>query len=124
MAKSSQRITFRSLICIAFVFIALSVIAIGLTIWGLRSDAIRDANSDTSNIAIMLSEELTRSIQSVDIVLTDVSEYLQSKNATNENSFPQRIRSREFYDLLGERLARLSQAGFIAVVDREMDNLR
>ena len=119
MAKSSQRITFRSLICIAFVFIALSVIAIGLTIWGLRSDAIRDANSDTSNIAIMLSEELTRSIQSVDIVLTDVSEYLESKNATNGNGFLQWIRSREFYDLLGERLARLSQAGFIGVVDRD-----
>ena len=66
MRQSQRRITFRMLICIAFALVALSVMAIGLTIWGLRSDAIREADTDTGNIAVVLSEQLARSIQSVD----------------------------------------------------------
>jgi len=118
MIKSSQRISFRSLFCVAFVLIALSTFAIGLTIWGLRSDAIQDANSNTGNIAIVLSEQLTRSIQSIDIVLTDVREHAEAKSALGQTDFDKLIHSQEVFRFLNERLDRLTQAGFIAVVDK------
>jgi PAS domain-containing protein len=93
--------------------------AIGLTIWGLRSDAIQEANNDTGNIAAVLSEQLARSIQSVDIVLSDVRERVEQQYASAQVDFDQRTRSQDFYRLLRERLDRLSQSDFIAVIDRD-----
>jgi hypothetical protein len=78
MSKASNRQTFRRLIAITVGLIAVSVLAIGLTIWGLRADAIRDAGTDTGNIAVVLSEQMSRSIQSVDIVLGDIRERLHA----------------------------------------------
>ena len=119
MRQRQRRITFRTLICVAFALVALSVMAIGLTIWGLRSDAIRDADTDTGNIAVVLSEQLARSIQSVDITLTEINEQLEQKLQPTQNDFDRHIRSHDFYSALQERLARLTQADFVAFVDRD-----
>jgi len=72
MPKNVRRRNFRMLSYVAFGLITLPVLAIGQTIWGLREDAIQEAATNTGNIAVVLSEQLARSIQSVDIVLTDV----------------------------------------------------
>jgi hypothetical protein len=77
--------------------------AIGLTIWALRSDAIQEANNDTGNIAAVLSEQLARSIQSVDIVLSDVREQVEPQNPSAQVELDQRIRSQDFYQFLRER---------------------
>ncbi|MBI2713570.1 MAG: EAL domain-containing protein [Rhizobiales bacterium] len=118
MRQRSRRITFRTLICVAFALVALSVMAIGLTIWGLRSDATRDAETDTGNIAVVLSEQLARSIQSVDITLTEIREQLEPKIEPTQNNFDRHIRNPDIHSFLSERLARLTQADFIALVDR------
>src|ERR1700686_3492603 len=109
MSKNTYRNNFRMLSCVAFGLITLSVLAIGLTIWGLRSDAIQEADSNTGNIAAVLGEQLSRSIQSVDIVLTDVSKQTETQFPTTQAEFGQQIRSHDFYELLRERLGRLSQ---------------
>lgn len=118
MRQRSRRITFRTLICVAFALVALSVMAIGLTIWGLRSDAIRDADTDTGNIAVVLSEQLARSIQSVDITLTEIRGQLEPKIQSTQNDAGQHISNPDIYAFLSERLARLTQADFVALVDR------
>ena len=93
--------------------------AIALTVWGLRSDAIADAQTDTANIATVLSEQFARSIQSIDIVLTDVREQAAAQSPLAQNEFDQRIRSHDFYEFVRERLGRLSQADFMAIVDKD-----
>jgi diguanylate cyclase (GGDEF)-like protein/PAS domain S-box-containing protein len=118
MPKTSHRVTFRRLICVAVGLIGFSVLAIGLTIWGLRADAIRDAYTDTGNIAVVLSEQMARSVQSVDIVLSDIRERLRAQSATSENDSTRWIASEAANVFLKERLARLSQADFIAFVDK------
>src|ERR1700686_4485049 len=119
MSKNTYRNNFRMLSCVAFGLITLSVLAIGLTIWGLRSDAIEEADSNTGNIASMLSEQLARSIQSVDIVLTDVREKLKAKSQLAQNSFGQQIYSYDIHQFLKEQLSRLSQANFIAIIEND-----
>jgi hypothetical protein len=104
---------------VAFGLIALSVLAIGLTVWGLRADAIREANTNIGNIAVVLSEQLARSIQAIDIVLTDVREQVEKQALPAPKEFDQHIRSRDLYEFLRERLGRLSQADFIAVIDSD-----
>ena len=99
--------------------IALSVSAIGLTVWGLRADAIHEADANAGNIAAVLSEQLARSIQSVDIVLTDVRDQTIKQAQSSQEEFDQYIRSRDLYEFLRDRLGRLSQADFIAIIDRD-----
>ena len=104
---------------IVFGLITLSTLAIGLTIWGLRSDAIEEADLNTGNIASMLSEQLSRSIQSIDIVLTDIREKLETVGQLNQDSFGQQIYSHEIHQFLKEQLSRVSQANFIAIIDKD-----
>lgn len=119
MPKKTYRDDFRMLRVVAFGLITLSVLAVGFTIWGLRSDAIQQADTDTANIATVLSEQLARSIQSVDIVLTDVREQIEAQSPSARNGFDQQIQRHDFYQLLRQRLDRLSQAGFIALIDKD-----
>jgi hypothetical protein len=95
MPRKIYRDDYRVLRSVAFGLIALFVLAIGLTIWALRSDAIRDAENDTGNIAVVLSGQIARSIQSVDIILSDVRD--QTKTQTADEA-EQRIGSRGFYE--------------------------
>ena len=115
MHKNMHRNNFRALSCVAFALIALSALAIGLTIWGLRSDAIQEAYTDTGNISAVVSEQLARLIQSVDIVLTDASDLAKTQNP----SLDQQARSHDLYESLGERLGRLSPADSIALIDKD-----
>ena len=116
--RQQRRLTFRSLIGVAVALVATSVFAIGLTIWGLRADAIEAADTDTRNIAVVLSEQLARSIQSVDITLTELREQLETRYSPDRDYFDRQIRGEDVYASLHERLARLTQADFLAIVDR------
>ena len=116
MPRTVYRNDFRKLSYVALGLITLSVLAIALTVWGLRSDAIEDAQTDTANIAMVLSEQFARSIQAIDIVLTDISEQTET---LAQNEFDKRIRGHDFYKSLKERLGHLSQADFIAINDKD-----
>jgi hypothetical protein len=74
MPLPPRRVTYRSLICIAAGLIGLAVIAIGVTINSLRQDAITDATTEAGNIATVLAEQTSRSVQAIDLVLTELQE--------------------------------------------------
>ncbi|THD70469.1 MAG: PAS domain S-box protein [Bradyrhizobium sp.] len=117
MSRNATHKNFGVLSCIAVVLIILFVSAIGLTIWTLRSDAIRDADNNSGNIAVVLSGQIASSIQSVDIMLSDVRDQTKAHGPQTPNETDQRIRSHEVYELLLEDLNRLSQADVIALID-------
>lgn len=119
MSKPTHHATFRSLILIAASLVALSALAIGYTIWSLRDDAIRDASQDAQNIAIVLGEQMARSIQTVDIVISDMRERLRSRSLNSPDSFEGYLRSEAIHTFLIDRLARLPQADFIALIGKD-----
>ncbi|MEI9804463.1 MAG: EAL domain-containing protein [Pseudolabrys sp.] len=115
MSPAIYRNDFRALRGVAIGLILLFVAAIGLTVWGLRSDAIHDAENDTGNIATVLSGQLARSIQSVDIVLSDVRDQALAQGAQSSD---ENLRTYDFYKSLHKSLERLPQADAIALVDK------
>jgi diguanylate cyclase (GGDEF)-like protein len=116
MLNRSRQVTFRSLICVAVGLIGLAVIAIGLTVWGLRVDAIEEAANDTGNIATVLAEQTARSVQSIDLVLIELQERIATLGATTSDEL-RKLNNPEMHHILTERLARLPQANVIALVD-------
>jgi diguanylate cyclase (GGDEF)-like protein len=118
MRQRDHRFAFHSLIGVAVALVALSVLAIGLTILGLRADAIETASTETRNIAVVLSEQLSRSIQALDISLTDAREQIEARYSPDQDYFNRQIRGSDVYSSLNERLGRLTQADFFAIVDR------
>src|SRR5215470_12928840 len=56
------------------VLAAAAAVAVGGTIWQLRTDAIDEARRDTANLAMILAEQTERSIQGIDLVLRELQD--------------------------------------------------
>lgn len=113
-----KRVTFRSLIAIALGLIGLGAVAIGLTVWALRGDVLREVNADTANIAAVLAEQTARSVQLVDLAATDIEEKFSSDGPVDYDAYLKEMRSEATWNYLVERMARLPQADVVAVIDR------
>jgi len=103
MPNQAHRVTTRSLIFVAVGLIGLAVAAIGATAWSLRNDALRDAIHDTGNIATVLAEQTARSVQSIDLVLTETRERIGSFDTTTATGIYNLMRSLLAHQLLQER---------------------
>jgi uncharacterized membrane protein affecting hemolysin expression len=69
--------SFRFLIAIAVGVTCMAALAIGLTIWWLRSEAIRDASREAGNLAAILAEQTTHSVQSIELMLNELEERIK-----------------------------------------------
>jgi hypothetical protein len=109
--------SFRFLLAGAAGLTCAAALAIGLTIWWLHSDAINVASKDAANLAVVLAEQTTRSIQSIDLVLSDIQERIEPIGVRAPNDLDGVLRGKDTYEFLIERLSRLPQAEFIRLVD-------
>ncbi len=119
----TRRVTYRSLICIAAGLIGLAVIAIGFVINSLRQDAVADAKREIGNIAVVLAEQTSRSVQAIDLVMTELQERFDSVAIRNVAEFRERTVGIDTHHMLRERLARLPQADVIALIDANGDTV-
>jgi len=115
-----HRISFRGLISITLALIGLAVLAIGATIMALREDTLREATSDTANIATVLGEQTERSVQAIDIITSDIADRFGNLGAgISPDAFRDLLRNRGTHALLVERLGHLPQTDFMALIDRD-----
>ena len=109
---------FRRLFGVAVGLVCASTLAIGVTIWWLRSDAIHDASKDSANLSVVLAEQIANSIQSIDLVLTEIRNQEEKIGAAPSEEFYRILRGEETHRILMERASRLQQAEFITLVDK------
>ena len=119
MSIRARQSSFHFLLAIAAGLTCTSVLAIGLTIWWLHSDAIADASTDSSNLATVLAHQMDNSLQSIDLVLTEIKNREENRGAQTPNDIDRVLRGEDTYQFLTERLSRLQQAEFIALVDKD-----
>jgi diguanylate cyclase (GGDEF)-like protein/PAS domain S-box-containing protein len=117
MRKLIGRLSFRALIYVAVVFVALAAAAIGFTVWQLRDDAIEDAAKDTGNVASVLSEQVDSSVQSVDGAMKDLQRRIDEVNADSEDDFRSQLSNLYVQLILKRKLDTLPQADAMAIVD-------
>src|SRR4029453_16054262 len=70
---SAKILSLRRLWWAAIVLLGVSAGAVSWTIWQLRNDAIEAAVTEAGNIATLLAGQLARSVQSIDVVLTELN---------------------------------------------------
>jgi len=116
-SRDRSNMTFRTLVGLAIGIIIIGIIATAATIWAWRRDTIAAAVRDISNIATVLAEQTSRSVQSMDLVLSDMQDKLRTMGATTPETFQRVGETKEVYTILIDRLQRLSQATVIAVVN-------
>src|ERR1700735_5666766 len=71
---AAQAVPLRRLWWAAVVLLGLSASAVVWTIWQLRADAIGAAISESGNIAEVLANQLSRSLQGIDIALLEIKQ--------------------------------------------------
>jgi hypothetical protein len=100
MSGERHRGTIHCLIWVASGLIAAAVTAIGLTVLGFRSDAVDQAANDAGNIATILAEQTARSVQAIDLTLTELQAHAASRGAAGSEVLYRALRSRETHELL------------------------
>jgi diguanylate cyclase (GGDEF)-like protein/PAS domain S-box-containing protein len=117
MSRERNTKTFRTLVGLATGIIVVGIIATAVTIWAWRRDTTDAAIRDIGNTATVLAEQTSRSVQSMDLVLSDLWDKLRAMGATTPDGFRQASTTKEVYGVLVDRLQRLSQATVIMLVD-------
>jgi diguanylate cyclase (GGDEF)-like protein len=101
----------------AIVLLGLATGAVSWTIWQLRNDAIRAAISDIGNIAGVLANQLSRSLQSVDQVLLDIKRTSRDYAVSDPQDFRAAYGRKEVHDALKSYLPKLPHVFNIVIAD-------
>ena len=115
MSRLRRRVAFHSLIWVVIALIALAVVAIGATAWGLRADQIAAGYRETDRAATMLADQTNRSVATLDAGLKDVQDRIAALGIDTPEDFSRRAYTPEIFRLLTERLALMPQATAITL---------
>ena len=87
MPVSNNRSRFRVLIVVAGSVTCAAALAIGLTIWWLRAEAINSASREAGSVATILAEQTDRSVQLVELLLNELKDRIEVRGARTSNDF-------------------------------------
>lgn len=118
MSTGAVRSSFRYLIVCAVSLTGVATLAIGLTVWWLRSDAIREVSREAGNLATVLAEQAAHSVQSIELMLNELEERIEALGAKTSNDFRQLVQTEGTFELLNERIKRLSHVATISLIDK------
>jgi hypothetical protein len=106
----------RRLYVVGIALIAITVLAAAITIRDLREQAIDDYKRDMANIGVLLVEQMTRSLQAVDLVIRDTRERGRALGADAPERFAAVLGTEDFHRFLQDQLKSLPQANAVVVV--------
>lgn len=115
MSRVRRRVAFHSLIWVVIGLIALAVMAIGATAWGLRSDQIEAGVRETDRIATLLADQTSRSVSAIDAALEDVKARVDALSIDAPEDFPHAVYTQDIFGYLTVRLRQLPFATVITL---------
>ena len=116
MPDRKRQLAFRGLIVTAAALIALAVLATVLTIVGLRADAMQDAESDAGNLATVLAEQTTHSVQAIDLALIELQGRISALGIATPDEFRAAFGNEDTFRILHDSFMRLAEADVITLV--------
>ena len=116
-ASYRKRSTFPLLVTAGSVLLAVAAIAMALTIVQLRTDSLEEARRNIANLALVLGEQTSRSVQTVDLVLRDLHDTIVETHADSIEIFDRAVGGDLIQRALKEKVVRLPQVDVFAIVD-------
>lgn len=118
MSVHTDQRRFHALLAIVGGITCAAGLAIGLTIWWLRSDAIDSAYRDSGNLAAVLRGQISNSADLIDEVLDDVQAELKSRGPLAPENSDRILREDRVHQFITERLAHLPNAVLVGLIDQ------
>src|SRR5450631_3135367 len=115
-ASYRKRSTFPLLVTAGSVLLAVAAIAMALTIVQLRTDSLEEARRNIANLALVLGEQTSRSVQTVDLVLRDLHDTIVETHADSIEIFDRAVGGDLIQRALKEKVVRLPQVDVFAIV--------
>jgi len=97
--------------------IAVTLIGVAVSLWDLHRNAIRASRENMTNLSIVLAEELSRSMESVDLVLGETTQRIAHSGASTPEEFRHDMASDTTHDFLVNRLQALPQLTSLFLTD-------
>jgi signal transduction histidine kinase/CheY-like chemotaxis protein len=101
----------------AVLLLVIAAGSLGWAVWQLRADARSDAFEETGNLALVLAGQLSRFLQTIDVVLAETRDDVLNVEREDVNEWRRFAASQTIQEKLKAKLARLPQAFNIAVAD-------
>src|SRR5579864_4632116 len=79
--------TSRRLGLIAATIVAITIAVASTLSWDQRNAVVANAQQDLTNLGIVLAEQMTRSLQAVDLVLRDTAANMQARGLERPGQF-------------------------------------
>ncbi|MBI1776824.1 MAG: hypothetical protein HYR63_15875 [Proteobacteria bacterium] len=102
-----------ALICLALV--SITVLAAGVAVWDLHDREIANYRRDMTNIGVLLTEQTSRFMQAVDLVVTETCEKVSASRIRDPEEFKRLLATEEIHHFLQGQLKSLPQADAIAI---------
>ncbi|HKR20469.1 MAG TPA: ATP-binding protein, partial [Stellaceae bacterium] len=99
------------------VVIAATIVAAGLTIWDLHDDAVGNYQSNMANLGVLIAEQTSQSLQSVDLVLNETQQKIAASDVTSAATFNGRMGTESIHRYLQLELKGLPQAEALIMID-------
>ena len=109
----------RRIYLVGIALIAITVAAAAITIRDLREQAIEGYQRDITNIGVLLVEQMSRSLQAVDLVIRETRERASAAGANTPQKFTSLLGTEDFHRFLQDELKSLPQASAIVLVNAE-----
>jgi signal transduction histidine kinase len=103
-------------------FIAAAVLASSAAlVWQLRQDAFSNATGNIEKINLVLAEQTSRTLQSIDLVAADLLRDIHSREYPRSAQFREGMETHEVHLQLRQRIAGMPQLEALALIDAEGD---
>ena len=117
----------RRLALAGVILVGITIIAAGLAIWDRREESIASYRREITNLGTVLAEQTARSMQAVDLVLTEVRAKVSAANTVDPEQLARVMGTDEVHSFLVSRRETLPQAqaiGFVGADGRLINSSR
>jgi signal transduction histidine kinase len=107
----------RRIVTVGVLLVAVTVIGAGLSLWDLYNNAIGASRENMVNLSIVLAEELSRSMESIELVVGETTQRVVHSGIANPEDFRREMATEATHDFLMKRLQALPQLSSLLLTD-------
>jgi len=107
----------RRLVAAAALVIAAIVVAVGALLWNLRNDQITTSEKDLESLVLVLSEQIDRTFQSIELLQRDIIERVDNLGISTPAEFAARLSDENTHRRLKDRIRALPHVDALVLSD-------